>query len=178
MNSQGPGRLPLPPLQSFTPGSHIPDQGAEPSGDSEWSDHCRLAWSESMRNSLERQQQGALMPVSATLWLLSLAPPRLSDVLGWRDSSDTRPFRWSPSSSHSLLQFQSFLGRFLSRILVRARFNLHFIPVLPVCEIKKMEIESPRCPEIVLSIENLNEKWGQRDIDSKYPISIRTVWQY
>jgi len=54
----------------------------------------------------------------------------------------------------SLLQFQSFLGRFFSRILVKARFSLHFIPALPVCEIKKMEIESlPSppclCPEIV-----------------------------
>ena len=37
----------------------------------------------------------APLAVSATLWLLSLAPPELSNVLGWRDSSDTRPLRWS-----------------------------------------------------------------------------------
>ena len=80
---------------------------------------------------------------------------------------------------HSLLQFQSFLGRFFSRILVRARFNLHFIPALPVCEIKKMEIESLGCPpclcpEIVLSIENLNEKWGQR----RYRFKISNFYSY
>ena len=170
MNSQGPGSLCLPPLQSFTLGSHIPDQNAEPSGDSEWSDHHCLAWSESWENHWRDSSHQSPQHCDYFRWLLPSWVTSLVDetarTLGRYDD-------------HSLLQFQSFLGRFFSRILVRARFNLHFIPALPVCEIKKMEIQSLRCPpclwpEIVLSIENLNEKWGQR----RYRFKISNFYSY
>ena len=105
----------------------------------------RQAWSETMRNSLE---------TAARLWFSSTLAPHspgkdfrwfllscswtksqsLSNVLGWRVSSDTRPLRWSPPLLLLLFAPVSIIsGMVLFTGISQSTIWLTFYPHLPVC---------------------------------------------